>query len=172
MAVGIVSSLKTKSRLHQELCLVAGFLGSLCQGVAFLRGITQLEFLDDVVADATAAEILFSDGDAVGVVFQRVVKPVLSPLVDDEHRLALTLCSTLLVGQLFLNNLDVVFPSQPAQGLWIGHLLVLHEEAGRRATLAADETVADILRRRHHERWVAVVVEGAQALVVHAALTE
>ena len=32
--------------------------------------------------------------------------------------------------------------------------------------------MADVLRGRHHERRIAVIVERAQALVVHAALTK
>ena len=100
------------------------------------------------------------------------MEPVLRPLVDDEHRLALVLLLTLLVSQFLLDNLDIVLLRQPPQCLGIGNLLVLHQETGRRTALAADETVTDILGGRHHKRRITVVVERTKALVVHATLTE
>ena len=118
--------LNTQARLHKELRLITLGLSRLCQRITLLRCITQLELLNDIIADATTAEILLANGDAVRIVLKYIVKPVLGPLVDDKHRLTLALGFTLLVSQFLLNNLDIVFLSQPAQGLRIGQLLVLH----------------------------------------------
>ena len=49
---------------------------------------------------------------------------------------------------------------------------MFHQEVGRRATLATNKAVADILRRRHHKRRVTIVVERTQTFVVHATLLE
>ena len=136
------------------------------------EGVAEVELLDDIVADAAAAEILLANGDAVGVVLQNVLEILHRPIIDDQHRLAVVLLLSLLVGQFLLLNLDVILPCQPAQGLGIGDLLVLYQEVDGRATLAAGKALAYLLRRRHHERRCLVVVERAQPLVVHARLPQ
>jgi len=56
--------------------------------MAVARVVAQAELPDDVVANASLAEVLLAVGDAVGAVMQRLFKVVGSPFVDDEHRLA------------------------------------------------------------------------------------
>ena len=94
------------------------------------------------------------------------------PLVDHKHRLALALLTLLIVAQFAFLNLYIVFLRQPAQGLRIGYLLVLHQEVHGIATLATRETLAYLAGWRHHERRRLVVVERAQALVVNTRLAE
>ena len=173
-AIAVVESflaLDAKTRLLQELRLIARFLGRHGQCVALGQGITQVELLDDIVADASATEVLFADGNAVGVVLQHLLEVLQGPLVHCQHRLTVALMLFLLVGQFPLLDLDIILLRQPAQGLGIGYLLVLHQEVDGRTALTTSKALADLLRGRHHERRCRIVVEGAQALVVHARLT-
>ena len=100
------------------------------------------------------------------------MKVVARPLVDHEHRLALTLLTLLIVAELAFLYLDVVFLRQPAQRLRIGYLLVLHQEVHGIATLATREALTYLTGWRHHERRCLVVVEWTQALVVNTRLAE
>ena len=158
--------------LNQKLRLVSCLLGCSGQGVTLRQGEAEVELRNDIVADATTTEILLTDGDAVGIVLQDILEVFHSPLVDDEHRLTVALLLLLLVGEFLLLYLDIVFLCQPAQGLRIGNLLVLHQEVNGRATLATGETLADLLRRRHHERRSLIVVERTEAFIVHACLPQ
>ena len=94
------------------------------------------------------------------------------PLVDDEHRLALRLLTLLVVRQFALLNLDVVFLRQPAQGLGIGNLLVLHQEVDGIATLATGKAFANLTGWRHHKRRCLVIVERTKSLVVNPRLAQ
>ena len=158
--------------LYQELRLITGFLGCQGQGITFRKRIAQRELLDDIVSDATATEVLPAYGNAVRVVLQHVLKIVLRPLIDNEHRLTVALFLTLLVSQFLLLNLDIVFLRQPAQGLRIGDLLVFHQEVDGCTTLTTGEALADLFRGRHHERGCRVIMERTQTFVVHARLPQ
>lgn len=98
------------------------------QGITLGECETQLELLDDIVTDATTAEILFADSLSVHVVIQDIMEILTCPLVDNEHRLTVGLLSLLLVRELTLLYLDIIFLRQPTQSLRIGDLLMLHEE--------------------------------------------
>ena len=168
----ILGSFVAQACFYQKFLLIAGLDGCLCHGIALGQRKAQLEFLDDVVAYATAAEVLFADGHTVGVVLQHIVEIVHGPLVDYKHRLAFALLLSLLVGELLLHHLDVVFLGQPVQSLGVGDLLVLHEETDGCAAFPAHKAVTDVLGRRHNERRVAVVVERAKSFVVDAAFAQ
>ena len=142
------------------------------QRVALGECEAQLELLDDVVADAAAAEILFADSLSVDVVLQDVMEILTGPLVHDEHRLTLRLLAFLVVRQFALLNLDIVFLRQPAQGLRVGDLLVFHQEVDGVATFATGKALADLTSRRDHKRGRLVVMERAEPLVVNARFTE
>ena len=116
------------------------------QGITLGECKTQLELLDDIVTDATTAEILFADSLSVHVVIQDVMEILTCPLVDNEHRLTVGLFSLLLVRELTLLYLDIVFLRQPAQGLRVGDLLVLHEEVDGITSLPTGKTVTDLFR--------------------------
>ena len=135
------------ARLGEELLLIAFLLGFARQGIAVGEVEAEAELTDDVVADASFAEILHADGHTVDMVVEDVLEVVGSPLVDDEHRLALALRLAFFVGELALLNFDVVFLRQPAQCLGIGHLLVLHDEANGVASLSAGEALTDATSR-------------------------
>ena len=141
-------------------------------GVAPGEGKAQVEALDDVVADATAAEVLLADGQTVNVVLQYLVEVVGGPLVDHEHGLTVGLLFLLLVGQLALLYLYAVLLGQPAQRLGVRYLLVLHQDVDGLAALAARKALAYLAGGRNHEGRRFVVVKRTQALVVHARLAK
>ena len=84
--------------------------------------------------------------------------------------LPVALSPPLLVGKLFLYNLDMVFLRQVFQRLVVGHLFVLHHEMDGGTPLTAREALADILRGRHGERGIAVLVKRTQAYVIGSPL--
>ncbi len=157
-----------EARLQQKFLLVALAQCFARECLAVVEAEAQTELLYDVVAHAALAEVLHTDGAAVHVVLQYVVEVVGGPLVDDEHGLALGVLLLLLVGELALLYLYVVAVGQPAQGVGVGQLLVLHDEADAVAAFSAYEAVARAARGRHVERRRMVVVERAQPTVVRA----
>ena len=133
-----------ESGLHEILILIAFRPCRQCQCVALRQGITQRELLDDVITDSTAAKILLADGYTVGIFLQDTTEVVLCPFVHNQHRLAVALLLFLLRRQLLLFHLNAVLLCQPAQGLWIGDLLMLHQEIDGRTTLAAGKALANL----------------------------
>ena len=167
-----VVTLVAKSRLDEKLFLVASFQGCFREGIAPREGITQLEFLDDVIPYATAAEILLADGLSVGILEEQAVEIGFCPFVHHIHRLPFVLFLPLFVAEFLFLDLNVVFAGEPAQGFGITDLLVLHEEAHRRSALAAGKAMADAFGWRNDERRRFVIVEGAQPFVVDACLPQ
>ena len=165
-------TINTQSCFDQEFRLIPRLLRCLCQGVTLLQRITQVKLLDDIIADATATEILPADGDTIGIILHHVLEIVHRPVVDDEHRLTVALFLLLLLGEFLFLDLNIIFLRQPAQGLGIGDLFVLHQEVDGRTTLATSKALADLLRGGHHKRRGLIIVKRAQALVVHACLTQ
>lgn len=147
--------------LQQKVFLIALAQRFLCQSTAVGTVEAQLELAHDVVAEPTAAEILHADGYAVGGVVHEVLEIRGSPLIHDEHTLALALLALLIVGEFALLYLDVILACEPSQRLGIGHLLVLHDEANGVAALAASEAMAGAACRRHIERRGLLVVKRA-----------
>ena len=94
---------------QQELFLKALAVGLVGKGIALGECKTQLELVDDIVADASAAEILLANGLAVDVVQQYLMKILAGPFVDHKHGLTFRLLTLLVVGKLALLNIDVVF---------------------------------------------------------------
>ena len=134
----------TKTRFHQKLLLVSLALCLVGQGVTLREGKAQLEFLNNVVTDATTAEILLADGLSVDIVLQNLMEILTRPLVHHKHRLTLTLLAFLVFVQFTLLNLNVVFLRQPTQCLGIGNLLVLHQEIHGIAALATGKTLTNL----------------------------
>ena len=165
-------ALDAKSCLLKVFRLIASLLCRQCQSITLLQRKTQAKLLDDIVADASATEILLTYSDAVGIVLQYLLEVFHRPLIDDKHRFAVALFLLLLVSQFLLLDLNIVFLCQPAKRLGVGNLFVLHEEVDGCSALATGKALADLLRRRHHERGRLVVVERTQALIVHARLPQ
>ena len=130
--------------LGDEFLLVALLQGAAPEGKAVVEVEAELELPDDVVADATLAEVLHAHGNAVGMVVEKVFEVLQGVFVHDEHGFSLALLTFLLVGEFAFLYFDVVFFSEPAQCLGIGHLLVLHDERDGCAALAAAEAMAGV----------------------------
>ena len=161
-----------ESCLQQELLLIASLLSGHSQGVTLAERETEIKLLYDIIAHTTTAKILATDGHTIGIVMKDIPEVVHGPLVDDKHRLAVTLLTLLLLSQFFFMYLDIIFLSQPAQCLWIGNLLVLHQEVDGCATLTTREALTYLLGWRHHERRGLIIVEWAQSFVVDARFSE
>ena len=158
--------------LHEQLLLISLTDGILHHCVLSLGTIAELKLVDDVVAESATAEVRQANSSSVVGIPELVLKPLAGVFVNDADALALALLLPLLVRQLTLLDGDAVFLPQPAKGFWEGHLLVLHQEAGSIAALAAAETLEDASCRIHVERGRALVVEGAQTDVVRPPATQ
>ena len=101
-----------------------------------------------------------------------LLKEVVGPFVDDKQALALAAGLDLLGRQFGLLYINIVFVSEPAQGLRISHLLMLHQKGDHGAALAASEAVEYALGGGDYEAGRLFIVEGAKALVAGARLAQ
>ena len=137
-----------------------------------MQVVAQTELGDDIVAETTAAEVSQTIGSALAISLELALEVFGDPLVDDEHRLTLTLLLAFLVGHLAFLYLDVILGCKPAQSFGIGHLFMLHDKGHGVAALAAAEAVASATGRRNEEGGSALIVEGTETLVVGPTLVE
>ncbi|EJX09692.1 hypothetical protein EVA_02195 [gut metagenome] len=140
--------------------------GGIAHRLLSREGEAQLEFVDDVVAETTLAEVGHADGDTVGMVVEVVAEVVACPFVEHEHAFAHRGGAALLVGLFLLLHLDAVFFRQPFQRLGVGHLFMFHNEVDRIAALSAGKAFAELLGWGNDETWGLLVVEGTEPLVV------
>ena len=101
-----------------------------------------------------------------------LLEPFLGPSGEVGEALPLGLLGLFFRRQLPLLNLNSVFPGQPAQGLRIGELLVLHQERHSAAPLAGTEILENALAGHHVKRWGLLVGERTQAAHARPALLE
>ena len=106
------------------------------------------------------------------MIVEQILKVTACPIVDDKHRLTLTLFLFLTVGQFAFVNFDMIFVRQPSQSLHISHLLMLHNERYRVPSLAATKAVSHTACGRYVERWRLFVMERTKAFIVRARLFE
>ena len=139
--------------------------GRRAEGVAELGHVAQLELLDDVVAEAALVEVRQADALAFFRVPKVVAAPLLRPCLDDGDALALRLFGLLLGSGLLLGQLDVVVLGEPADGLHVAVVLVLHQEADAVAAFAATEALVNAHGGHHVEAGRLLVMERAQAQV-------
>ena len=140
-----------------------GFLG---ERAARGGAVAQLEFADDVVAEAPLPEIFHAHGHSFGRVVQGVLEKLCRMVVDDEQAFAQALGLLFLVGQFAFVDFDVVFLGQEAERVVVRQLFMLHDEVDHVAALPATEAFAQPFGGRHYERRGLFVVERAEALVV------
>ena len=131
------------------------------------RGIAHTISFQDRIVDVIAS--LLQEGTCLRQLLAEVVG---GGLDGDALRLAQTVGLLVLVAHLALRRVDGVFLAQPLHGLEEAHLLVLLEEGEHVATLTADEALVALLHRGDEERGRTVIVERADALVVHTGLPE
>ena len=146
----------------QVLFLISCLEGVLCQGLVGLVGAeSQLEACDDIVAEASVVEICHPHGSSHGGVVQLVLKPVLGPVVEDEHAVSVRLRLLLFVGEFSFLDFYSVFLGQVSECVIVAQLLMLHDEVHGTSAHSASEAFAYVLGWRNHEGWGTVIVEGA-----------
>ena len=174
--VEVLSRLLVRGNQHTGRCQILRIIPLLDSSISerrpLIKGEAQLEFLDDVITESTASEILHTDGTTIDIILKDILEVFRRPLIDDEHRLTLTLSLLFLGTQFTFLDLDVIFLRQPAKGIGIGHLLQFHEEVDGIATLATSEAMADATSRRDGERRMGVVVERTQTDIVESSFLE
>ena len=174
--VEVQSRLLVRGNQHTGRCQILRIIPLLGSSISerrpLIKGEAQLEFLDDVITESTASEILHTDGTTIDIILKDILEVFRRPLIDDEHRLTLTLSLLFLGTQFTFLDLDVIFLRQPAKGIGISHLLQLHEEVDGIATLATSEAMADATSRRDGERRMGVVVERTQTDIVDSSFLE
>ena len=88
----------TQSRLQQKFLFVTLLQGGFRQCIGAVCTISQLEFLDDVVAETTAAQIGHTNTLAVDVVMENILKIIGCKLIDNKQTFAQALCLFFFVG--------------------------------------------------------------------------
>ena len=149
-----------EAAVHEVFLLVAGGEGGLRQRMAVRGRPAEAELGEGPVLEPAPAVVRPREGAALGRV-EVLHEEFLGELGDQQEALAALARGDFLGGLLFLDDFDVVFPGQVAQGLDVGHVLVLHHETDRRARLAAAEALEDAFRRRNIEGRGLFVVERA-----------
>ena len=131
-----------------------------------------MEFTNDILAQSALAQVAHRYGSAFGGVPQLLVKPFVSKLIDNEHRLAVVLLLLFFGSEFSLLYLNMVFLCQLANGLYIGALLDLHDEAHGVSCLAATKTLEDTFAGRDGEGARLLIVEGAETNKIGTAFLE
>ena len=148
--------------LLQQVRVEALLLRRGGEDAAAFGHVAQSEMADGLVAEAAFAEVAEADAAALLGVPQLLHAPAQGPLLDHGQGLALGLFGALLGGGLLFGQVDVVALGEPADGLHIAQVLVLHQEADGITALAAAEALVDAQRGVHVEAGRLLVVEGAQ----------
>ena len=143
---------------------------SVAQTVARRGTVAELKLADDIVAELAAAQIAESDALSFRRFLQRLLKPIVCPLVAGEQLFAVLALLACFLVNAGLNDLYVVFAGQPSDGLWVGHVVDLHEEIDGVAALVAAKAMTDALGWRDDKRRGLLLVERTQSLVVDSRL--
>ncbi|CCZ39624.1 uncharacterized protein BN707_03299 [Bacteroides fragilis CAG:558] len=141
----MVVRLIAKPRLYEKLFFEAFAHRLLCQSVTPFSAEPQLEFVDNIITEASLAEVSQSDAASVYVVFQDVLEIVAGEVVDNEHTFSVALHLFLFIGQLPFLDFYIIFLGQIAECFGVGHLFVLHDKVHRVTALTATEAFAKSL---------------------------
>ena len=161
-----------------EACLVedgvavAAAAGVVGEGCPLVEAVAEAEAADDFVGEAAGVEIGEADGAPHFVAPEEVGEVLLRELGEVEEGVALVLPFALLFGLLLFADFDVVFFGQVEECFGVGEVLVLFEEGDDVAGFAAAEAFEYALGGGDVEGGSLLVVEGAAADVVGAALFE
>ena len=172
VAQGAVLFSVAESRFHQVVFLIAFLKGCAGQGIAVVRTVAQLEFFDDVIAEAAPPQVGHADALPFQLVVEHLLEVLVGELVDHEQAFAQAVRLLFLFAQFPFLDFDIVFPGQPFQGFVIVQLLVLHDEMDHVASLAAAEAFAQSFAGRYAEGGRLFVVERTQADIVDAATAQ
>ena len=78
----------------------------------------------------------------------------------------------LVDGFLTFLHLYAVLPAQPLHGLWVGHVLMLHQEGNRITSFMAPETVEHAAVGRNCKRRCLLLMERTQRTIDDTSLLE
>ena len=103
----MVVRLIAKPRLYEKLFFEAFAHRLLCQSVTPFGAEPQLEFVDNIIAEASLAEVSQSDAASVYVVFQDVLEIVAGEVVDNEHTFVMERAKTHVVHTAFAQRDEI-----------------------------------------------------------------
>ena len=106
------------------------------------------------------------------MVFKYILEVITCKVIHDEQTFTFALHQLLFAGQFALLDFDTVFLCQIFQSFGVTHLLMLHNEVHRIATLTAGKAFAQPFGRRYIERWCLVIMEWTQAYIIHTSLAQ
>ena len=106
------------------------------------------------------------------MVFKYILEVITCKVIHDEQTFTFALHQLLFTRQFALLDFDTVFLCQIFQSFRVAHLLVLHNEVHRIATLTAGKAFAQPFGRRYVERWRLVIMERTQAYIIHTSLAQ
>ncbi len=98
VAQSVVVRFVAEAGLDEIIFFVSFIQGFQSEGVVALGTVTQLKLLDDVIAEAAAAEIGHADASAVNMVLQDILEVVAGKVVYDKEAFPFALCYLFLTG--------------------------------------------------------------------------
>ena len=165
VAKGAVIAFHHESGIEQVLFFVSGCLRRLQEGILAGRGPSEPEFLYGFVFQ-TAGMVVGKAHVLSFAGLELVSKELLGEFAHEHQTFAALAAGKLFRGFLLLDDLYVIAFRNVAQGLHVGIMLVLHQEAYGGPGLPASEALVDTFRRRHVERRSLLLMERAAGHVV------
>ena len=156
---------------HDIFHLVARCKGRIDECRLARRRPAQAEACDGGILEPAFAEVGKAHRTSLGSLKLRGIE-LLRIFRHKQQALAALSAGNLFRTFLLFNNVDMIFGGQVAQGLDIGTMLMFHDEAYRRARLAAAETLVYPLRWRNVKRRSLFVMEGAAGHIIGPAALE
>jgi hypothetical protein len=153
--------LRSKAQFFQKIELVACLGCFFNKSVMLVGRIAQPKFADSLFPVATALEIAQAHALA-HVRLQKLVLVVLAgKIIENVQAFFRLLLGNCLGSELYLFNFDSVLAGEIAQRIGVGQVLVLHDELGGVARLAAAKALKDVFGGRNREGGRFFVVKWA-----------
>ena len=140
--------------------MIARLLGRLGKSVTALQMKSELKLAQRFVGKTPLAEVGQAHGSAVVVVPHPFAKLLEREGIEREHALAAVAHRVLFGGGFFFLDLDLVLFGEPAQGVGVRQLLVLHQKRYDRAPFARREALKNALGRNDIKRRRLLLSEG------------
>ncbi len=160
------------ARFLQHFRVEAVGLCSVCERIALLGHVTELEGLDGGIAEAAFVEVREADAFAFVGVPQLVHAPVERPLLHHGDAFTLALLDLLFGCLLFFRQVDGVALGQPPDRLHVAEVLVLLQEFDGITRLATTEALVDTQVGTDVERRRLLVVERTESQIARTLALE
>ena len=131
--------------LLQVFSLITFAHGFFIQRIALIQAISQLELANGIFPKPALGKVTQADSPSLNVVLEQRGEIFASPRINDEHTFTVVARLLLSLGQLPLVYFNMIFLSQPAKGIKIAQLFVLHDEMHRRSPFPTSKALADVL---------------------------